>query len=264
MIPKIIHYCWFGGNEMPKTAKTYIQGWKQRMPDYQFIEWNEKNYDISKCKFAEDAYYEKKWAFVTDYVRLDVVYEYGGIYLDTDVEVLRPFDDLLVHKGFMGFDDDNMINTGLGFGAEKGNPFIGENKAKYESLNLYDYIKNLDQISCPHITSDLVKLHGGKLDNKLQEVGNLMLYPREYFCPMNFYNGKIKITDRTYSVHRYSMSWLTARDRRYHKIEMCLSNLLGRKIARLFVALVKFPGSFREKAGEYGFREALDYYRKRL
>ena len=113
MIPKIIHYCWFGGKPFPSAVQKCIDSWKKYLPDYEIREWNETNYDLDKCKFAKEAYDQKKWAFVTDFVRLDVVYQYGGIYFDTDVEVIKSFDDLLNNKAFLGFDDDCMFNTGL-------------------------------------------------------------------------------------------------------------------------------------------------------
>ena len=122
MIPKLIHYCWFGHNPLPKDAKRCIRSWKKYCPDYVIKEWNEDNFDISQCpQYVRQAYEAKKWAFVSDYVRLKLVHDHGGVYMDTDVELLKPLDRLLSHKAYFGFEDDGLqINTGLGFGAERG------------------------------------------------------------------------------------------------------------------------------------------------
>ena len=130
-IPKVIHYCWFGGNEMPAAYKKYMESWKRYCPDYEIKLWNEQNFDFSDNLYARQAYEQKKWAFVSDYARLKIIYEFGGIYLDTDVEIIRPLDDLLELKGFLGFQDNKEIATGLGFGAEKGNPVIKAMLADY-------------------------------------------------------------------------------------------------------------------------------------
>lgn len=124
MIPKKIHYCWFGRNPLPELAVRCIESWKKYCPDYEIIEWNEDNYDINKISYVKEAYQARKWAFVTDYVRLDVVNQYGGIYLDTDVELLKSLDPLLKYKSFFGMEEGKFIATGLGFGAEKGTKIL--------------------------------------------------------------------------------------------------------------------------------------------
>ena len=131
-IPKKLHYCWFGGNEMPKQYKEWIDSWKKYCPDYEIIEWNESNYDITKNKYMYQAYQQKKWGFVPDYARLDIIYNHGGIYLDTDVEVRRNLDDLLYQDGFVGFERDEFVNFGSGFGAIRGLPIIKELLDYYE------------------------------------------------------------------------------------------------------------------------------------
>ena len=127
MIPKIIHYCWFGRNPLPKTAEKCIRSWKKCCPDYEIIRWDESNFDVNCNEYCREMYEQEKWAFLTDYVRLRVVYENGGIYLDTDVEVIKPLDDLLHNSAYMGLETTDKVNTGLGFGAERNHWFIGEN-----------------------------------------------------------------------------------------------------------------------------------------
>ena len=256
MIPKIIHYCWFGGKPFPSAVQKCIDSWKKYLPDYEIREWNETNYDLDKCKFAKEAYDQKKWAFVTDFVRLDVVYQYGGIYFDTDVEVIKSFDDLLNNKAFLGFDDDCMFNTGLGFGAEAGNEIIKKNRDMY--LNMSFVLKNgeLNLTTCPYITTQIIKRNGGILDNTFQSLEKVTLYPKDYFCPRNFYTGEIYITNNTHSIHQYSMSWLDGNDRKWHAREEKLTGYLGRKMAFIIVHGAKFIECFVEDWKASGAYEA--------
>ena len=120
MIPKVIHYCWFGHNPLPERYKEWIKSWKRYCPDYEIVEWNESNYDVTKHPYMRAAYDAKKWGFVSDYARLDIIYENGGIYLDTDVELVKNLDELLYQEGFAGVDSSGRLSTGLGFGARKG------------------------------------------------------------------------------------------------------------------------------------------------
>ena len=133
-IPKVIHYCWFGKGEMPKIAQKCIKSWKKYCPDYEIICHNEENFDISQNRYMKEAYDAKKWAFVSDFVRLKVIYDHGGVYLDTDVELLKPLDPLLECRGFMGFDEKGIVATGLGFGAERGNEIVGAFLKDYEDI----------------------------------------------------------------------------------------------------------------------------------
>ena len=134
-IPKIIHYCWFGGKPKPELAEKCIKSWKKHCPDYEIREWNEDNYDLAAAPlYVRQAYEAKKWAFVTDYVRLQVVYECGGIYLDTDVELKKNLDSLLGYSAYFGFEDGKWIATGLGFGAEQGTPILQELMDDYRDI----------------------------------------------------------------------------------------------------------------------------------
>ena len=138
MIPKKIHYCWFSGNKMPKEFEAYIASWKKNCPDYEIIRWDETNYDVSRNTYMKDAYKEKRWGFVPDYARFDIIYQEGGIYLDTDVELLKSLDPLLDNPCFLGFEDKNHINPGLGFGAERGNPVIKALCDMYKQIDFYN------------------------------------------------------------------------------------------------------------------------------
>ena len=159
MIPKNIHYCWFGGNPLPEEARKCIDSWKKYCPDYEIIEWNESNYDLNKNEYVKYTYENKKFAFLTDYVRLDIIYNEGGIYLDTDVELLKNLDNLLDCDGYIGMEQIGTVNTGQGFGAIKGHPFIKENKEYYENNN---FIVNgeFKQVICVKITTNILESKG--------------------------------------------------------------------------------------------------------
>lgn len=247
MIPKKIHYCWFGRNPLPKEVKEYIKSWKKYCPDYEIIEWNEENYNVKKCKFLEEAYKEKKWAFVSDYARLDIIYNNGGIYLDTDVEVIKSLDSLLQNEAFMGFENGNRINTGIGFGANKHNKIIKENLEYYNSLDTVDFTGNLGNIICNVITTNILKKHGLVVNDKKQIIENVVIYPTEFMCPMDYETGNIEITKNTYTIHHYSMSWLDKRDKNWHRIQQKLSRVIGIKAATKIVRLSKKPGNAIKK-----------------
>lgn len=207
MIPKKIHYFWFGGNEKPKSVQKCINSWKKYCLDYEIIEWNETNFDIHCMPFVEQAYEAKKYAFVSDVARLMVVYEYGGIYMDTDVEVIKPLDDLLDNRAYMGFENDENVASGLGFGAEAGMPFFKEHIDVYKNWNFINDDGTYNQIGCPKVATDLFKTKGIILDGSEQTVCDIHIYPAEYFNPYDSLTGKFTKTPNTYSIHWYNASW---------------------------------------------------------
>ena len=209
MIPKKIHYCWFGGSPLPEDAQQYIRGWKKHCPDYEIIRWDESNYDVNKNAYVCAAYQNKKWAFLTDYVRLDVVYEHGGIYLDTDVELIKSLDDLLENDCFMGMEQVGMVNTGQGFGSIAGHPFIGENKAVYETHNFMTAEGEFRPEICVKITTRLLRRYGLKNENKVQQLAKAVIYPTDYFCPLKMGTNRLSLTENTYSIHHFAASWYT-------------------------------------------------------
>lgn len=204
MIPKKIHYCWFGRGEKPKLAQKCIASWRKYMPDYEIIEWNEDNFDVNYNAYTKMCYEEKKYAFLTDYLRLVIIEEQGGIYFDTDVEAVRSFDDLLAYPAFAGFENDTHIATGLGFGAEPHNPVIQQMLKEYDQL--------LDgqhgTVGCPILNTEAMLKFGLMLNGEKQNLGQIVAYPEDYFNPMNSATGVITRTPNTHSIHRYSMSWL--------------------------------------------------------
>lgn len=204
MIPKKIHYCWFGNGEKSKKAIKCIQSWKKYCPDYEIIEWNENNFDLEMNPYVKYVYENKKYAFLSDYARLCVIYKEGGIYFDVDVEVIRPLDELLSNKSFFGFETKEYVNTGMGFGAEAGNPIIEQMLQEYDKL--------LDGqhgvIGCPILNTDALLKFGLIQDGTEQELGFGKIYPIEYFNPYDDPTGKLMKTEKTFSIHWYAKSWM--------------------------------------------------------
>ena len=205
MIPKTIHYCWFGRGEKPALAQKCIASWKKFCPDYEIIEWNEDNFDVAMNGYTRMCYEQRKYAFLSDYVRLFVVERQGGIYFDTDVELLRPVDDLLAHPAWFGFESSEYVNTGVGFGAEAGNPAVRAMLAEYEPL--LDGAQGV--IGCPTLNTQALVKQGLKRDGACQNIGCAVVYPAEYFNPYDDPTGRLNRTKNTYSVHWYAKSWLS-------------------------------------------------------
>lgn len=209
-IPKKIHYCWLGRNPKPASVLRCIESWKKYCPDYEIIEWNEDNLDISSHLYSRQAYEAKSWAFATDYFRLWVVYTHGGIYLDTDVQVIRSLDPLLENRAFMGFENEDKIASGLGFGAEAGSPFLWELMKLYETLEFYNPDGTLNRVPTPEYSTRLAKSYGLTDDTgKIQQVLDMTIYPREYFAPKDYFTGRLRLTRNTYSIHHFDSTWFT-------------------------------------------------------
>ena len=222
MIPKKIHYCWFGRNPKPKLAKKCIASWKKYCPDYEIVEWNEDNFDVGMNAYTRSAYEQKKYAFLTDYARLIVLYEWGGVYFDTDVELLKPLDDLLENKSFFGFENNQHVNTGLGFGAEKGNHLVKKMQEEYEPY----LSQNKTFIGCPILNTQALVKMGLVLNGQKQELEGNTVYPVEYFNPYDDPTGRLNTTNNTYSIHWYAKSWMSKKK--------VLRSMLTKPLHRLF------------------------------
>lgn len=239
-IPKVIHYCWFGNNEIPRITKKCIDSWKKHCPDYEIICWNEDNFDLSQNQYAAEAYKAGKWAFVTDFVRLKVIYEYGGIYFDTDVELIKSPDPLLEYEGFMGFDKRGLVSTGLGFGAEKGNEIIGELLKDYDNIHFELPDGSLDLTPCPDRNSaSLVKM-GMDLKNFDQIFKGVRFLPEDFLSPKDYYTGKKHITKNTYSIHHYAATWTSAVSKRTTRLKHIIGVKMYDKLYGKFLYKSKF------------------------
>ena len=211
MIPKIIHYCWFGLNPKPRMAQKCIKSWKKYCPDYQIVEWNEENFDITTAPlFVRQAYEAKKWAFVSDYVRLWAVYHHGGIYFDLDMRLLRNADALLENPAFFALEGSGRIATGLGFGAEKNAPILLELMHSYEEHPFLNADGTPDETVCSFRDTPVLTLHGMQPSEEIQKYDGFTVYPTEYFC-VSLWRPK---TDNTYVISYYSGSWRSAEEQK--------------------------------------------------
>ena len=262
MIPKKIHYCWFGGNPLPEDAKKYIESWKKYCPDYEIIEWNESNFDINSNIYVKEAYESKKWAFVTDYVRLYAMYNYGGIYMDTDVEVLKPLDPFLKHEAFSGFETSDYIPTGI-MACKKHFDLFKELLDYYNDRHFILKNGQFDTTTNVITITNICKKYGLKPNNTYQEVRGFALYPNDYFCPKSHVTGEIKTTDNTVTIHHFAGSWLTERDKKNVKRQQKLCEKYG-KFGNVIYAIISFPGNFATKIKEIGFLKTIGYCFKKI
>lgn len=209
MIPKKIHYCWFGGNPLPKDVQKYIDTWRKYCPDYEIKEWNEQNFDIHLNRYVEEAYQQKKWAFVSDVARIYALYTEGGIYMDTDVEVVRNLDPLLNSRGFLGFEGTRWIATNI-VGFESNHELLKQFLDSYNHRVFLRQDGSLDQTTnVEELTKLLVEEYSLLLNGKLQNLlGDVTIYPTDYFSPYDYIQGKLKRTSNTYSIHWFSQTWI--------------------------------------------------------
>ncbi|HIF9166845.1 TPA: glycosyltransferase family 32 protein [Photobacterium damselae] len=233
MIEKKIHYCWFGKNPKNELILKCIESWKKYCPDYEIIEWNEDSFDVNECIYTKEAYENKKWAFITDYVRLKVLHDFGGVYLDTDVELIKSIDVFLEHNAFSGFEDNKYIPTGL-MGAKKNDPWIKILLDYYDDRSFYLDDGSLDLIPNTRIITEISEKHFD-FDSKNATGNDLIvlknhvyLYPWFYFCPKSHLDGKVRICKDTYSIHHFNGSWLP----KHKKVLMFFSKLFVRMFGK--------------------------------
>ncbi|MBD5179620.1 MAG: glycosyl transferase [Bacteroidales bacterium] len=232
MIPKKIHYCWFGRNPLPESAVKCIESWRKYLPDYEIIEWNEDNFDVNTIPYTAQAYAAKKYAFVSDYARFKILYEHGGLYFDTDVEVIRPMDDIIAAGPFMGYEIDpkngmyGEVNPGLGLGALAGMEFYRRIVDEYGTLSFLNPDGSLNQKTIVKYNSELLKEFGLCNTEGIQSVAGMTIYPQEYFNPLNDATGKLEVTKNTRSIHWYTKTWLNVSPMR-QKLSRLSHRLLG-------------------------------------
>ena len=234
MIPKIIHYCWFGRNPLPASAQKCIASWRRFMPDYEIKEWNEDNFDVSIIPYTQQAYEAKKYAFVSDYARFWILYHYGGLYFDTDVEVIRSFEDILERGAFMGLEIDGTkrstrvaINPGLGLGAEAGLPIYLEILNGFANLDYYGSDGQRNNYSMIPMVTELLLLRGLIANGQIQQLNGITIYPQCFFNPYNSINGKLELTSETHSIHWYSATWMEPKSLRLVKLKRMIRKILN-------------------------------------
>ena len=248
MIPKIIHYCWFGGNPLTELAKKCIASWKKYFPDYRIKEWNETNFDLNCCAYVKEAYQSKKWAFVSDYARFLILYREGGLYFDTDVEVIKPFDDIIENGAFMGCETTDKcapglglgVNPGLGLGVNPGLSIYKEVLENYEKSHFFNPDGTNNYVTVVDRVTDILSNHGFEEKDVIQSVAGIKVYPPEFFCPMDYKTGKLCVTDHTHSIHWYDASWfddrMKHRRNRSEKICNTFKGNMGRKLSKIYMS----------------------------
>ena len=223
---------------MPQSAIDCINSWKKFLPDYEIKEWNEDNFDLDLYPYTREAYNSKKYAFVTDVVRLYAIYHEGGIYMDTDVEVLKSMDRFLQHEAFSGFESNDNIPTGL-MASKRESNWAKEMLDYYNGRHFILDNGELDQTTNTTIITNLMTPKGVILNNTFQEVEGLTLYPSEYFCPKDHTTGSIRLTPNSYCIHHFNGSWLSKDKRARHKIKTTLIKLFGEKLINGLLSFIR-------------------------
>lgn len=212
MIPKIINYCWFGGNEPPSSFTKILESWKHFCPDYQIIRWDETNYYLNSNPYLRVAFNERNFAFVSDYARLDIIRKHGGIYLDVDVELIRSLDEIVEKGPFFAMEDVDQVNTGLAFGADKNNKTINELCRLYEKMDVAQSQRVLRESNTVEIITKYLHQKGFKFNGRTQLVNGFTIYRPSVFCPLQYGEIHPKIKADTVSIHHYNGSWVNTSD----------------------------------------------------
>lgn len=240
MIPKIIHYCWFGGKPLPRLARKCMASWKKFFPDCEIKEWNENNFDVNSIPYTREAYEAGKYAFVSDYARFKILYEEGGLYFDTDVEVIRPMDDIILRGPFMGCERNARgatvptVNPGLGLGVNPGLGLYKKMLELYATLHFKAPDGKLNLKTIVDYTTEILTKEGLTNREGTQYVAGVYIYPQEYFCPIDYFTKKCRITSNTYSIHHYAESWVSTRMKIY---ELC-NRILGVKTTKRIADII--------------------------
>lgn len=268
MIPKIIHYCWFGHASKSELVEKCIKSWKKCCPDYEIKEWNEDNFDYTQCQYAADAYKEKKWGFVSDFIRLKLIYDYGGIYLDTDVELLKSLDPLLSMKAVLGFENTQYVNTGLIIMAEAHNTIIKSMYEIYNSQSFYNQDGSLNLVPSPEYNTKVLVQLGLQQNNTQQIISDgisqITIFPTEYFCPKDFRTGALIISSNTFAIHHFAGSWLNSNQKKSIELRRYIfSKCKNPQITEIIYKIVCKFRNIHQKISTQGLRSALLYYIKK-
>lgn len=267
MIPKIIHYCWFGGNPLSELAVSCIESWKKYLPEYEIKEWNESNFDVNCCNYVKEAYEAGMWAFVSDYARFWILYRYGGVYFDTDVELIKPVEDIIIKGPFMGCEYaaglSMMVNAGLGLAVNAGLDLYKEILDDYHRSHFLTKKGGMDETTVVARVTGILGLQGFEPQlQDIQKIAGVYIYPPEYFCPQNYHTGELNITDHTYSIHHYAATWCSKLEKLVMRIERCKKgvNSPEYKIRRA----LSLPFRVVNKLNRSGLQGAVDAAKKRF
>lgn len=288
MIPKTIHYCWFGRNPLPELAEKCIASWRKFCPDYEIKEWNESNFNMDCCDYVREAYAAKKWAFVSDYARFWILYHEGGLYFDTDVEIIKSITDIVEKGSFMGCEPGSYqfvsgsnkkkwkrgVDTtapsnvncapGLGLGVNPGHGLYKEILDFYQKKYFLKPDGTPDVTTVVDYTTDVLLKHEWKSNGSIQTVAGVTIYPPEYFCPLNYDTGVLTITENTRSIHHYTASWQSESDKKYYQWTLVLQNRFGYKIGKRFGRILDFPHRVHKKLCAHGLKETIKFTLEKL
>ena len=233
MIPKNIHYCWFGGKKLPDLANKCINSWKKYLPDYEIIEWNESNFDVESCDYVKEAYKSKKWAFVSDYARFKILYDNGGVYFDTDVELIKPIDFIIEKGAFMGRQLGTQVAPGLGMAMEKQNLFCKDMLDMYNTIHFENYSNTSKLKTIVDYTTDYFCNKGYQDANTIQIIDGIQIYPKEYFNPCDMKTNRIHVTEKTVSIHHYAGTWVDPYSKFRGQVDFMVRNMFGERISNV-------------------------------
>ena len=240
MIPKIIHYCWFGGKPLPKSAQKCVSSWEKYLPDYEIKRWDESNFNVNAIPYIKEAYGVGKYAFVSDYARFWILYHYGGVYFDTDVEVVKPLDDIIRGGNFLGVEQEVeggvTINPGLGLGVEKNNPLLKELMEIYQNSHFILEDGTLCLRNIVEITTEFLLDKGLKNTSEIQQCYEFTIYPKEYFCPIDYQTRELRVTENTRTIHHYAESWVPKSTR----FKNAIGRLFGNKFLQGLIKVKRF------------------------
>lgn len=251
-IPHIIHYIWFGGGPKTELIERCIQSWRDQLPDWEIKEWNEDNFDIESCTYMKQAYENKKYAFASDYARFAILYEYGGVYLDTDVELLKKFPDkMLEDSGFAGVESNLKINSGLVFACEPRNELVKEILEFYQGEQFISEDGTQNTVTVVEYVTKIFEENGFVVDGKEQLIKGIRIYPCEYFCAYDFITREFSVTDNTVCIHHYAATWASPKDKIARKLKDGLKKIIGvdgyRRLVHIKRKLFGVSGEVRSK-----------------
>jgi hypothetical protein len=239
MIPKTIHYCWFGGNPLPSLAVKCISSWKKYLPDYKIKEWNESNFPIEEFQFAKETLENNKFAFVSDVCRLYALKMDGGVYMDTDVEVLKSLNPFLNKPAFSGFENDDFVPTGI-MASEKGGQWVTELLSYYDNRSFFRDNGDFDTTTNTFIITQLMKEKGFIMNNSFQEKeGYVSFYPNDYFCPKSYKTGNTDLTENSYCIHHFAKSWVPFHKKWRNILKMYVMSIFGANNVQKLIDLIK-------------------------
>lgn len=251
MIPKIIHYCWMSGEPFPELIQECIDTWKKILPDYQIVEWNKTNFDVNTSQFTKEAFEKKKYAFVSDYVRLYALYNYGGIYLDSDIKIIKSFNDILSNKAFSGFESKDRVGVWL-LASEKGNPLFKDMLNCYKNKHFIKRDGSLDLNPNTILLKPILEKYGVTFNNKYQKHEYITIYPKDYFCPLDGTTGKINVTSNSYAMHLFNGAWQSKEQKKYSELYKVYYEKYNKKYpTSIAILLTKLIINYKSK-GLYG------------